>query len=720
MALTQSQIAEFTKRARIAGLTDGQIQQEISKKVAEFNQTNGLTQPPTPNKPKVSSGTSSVTTGGDSTSMQEEGFISKFVKGIVQPAVDYGKLVGEAAYQGGKYIFDPTFRKLVNGEKLTPAELAKVNTDTAFYGKDEAQKKLGSTKDIIVTGAKATAGMESYSIPFGKGANIVTKAFIPGAVSGAMAEFSKEDSTPTSVLESGAMGSLTAGVLEGVGNMLSWTKGKSGELVRQAENLDEATRKINVKASIFGASKEKAINGTLDKYGFKGTAQAQYEMLEPTMNKVEGKLQGVIKSNPELSVTKKEVVDSFLSNLKSSMRTGDLTKKQATDEVNSYLTDLLKASGGKGKFTNINIEKLRVMKKLLNEDYGTVYNKLISGTTLTPKEKVIAAAWTSLDDAVKNVSPEMKKLLTDESNLYQAAHSLHAARANPPTFRFMGTSVPAGVTQKLRDLGSNTLKAIGVNLEKLPDGSALTSQIVETIGALTPQALKEKGLSDEEITKVTDLQQSMKTVTPSGEQPAKSPLDLGNKPNPQNPFGNLSKRQVLSLALTQGATSADLTEVGKLYDMLAADPNVIDADAQKAADGLRTEYFKRTSENGFMDVLAGYQKIKNTSDTPAGDIALIYAFMKMLDPTSVVREGEYATAQQTAGIPQQIVNQYNKALSGKGLSKEQRRGYVAEATRVFQTYQQRQAPIDAYYQGLAQRYGIDPSLIGVGLYSSGQ
>lgn len=31
--------------------------------------------------------------------------------------------------------------------------------------------------------------------------------------------------------------------------------------------------------------------------------------------------------------------------------------------------------------------------------------------------------------------------------------------------------------------------------------------------------------------------------------------------------------------------------------------------------------------------------------TPAGDIAVIYAYMKLQDPTSVVREGEFATAQ---------------------------------------------------------------------------
>jgi hypothetical protein len=36
--------------------------------------------------------------------------------------------------------------------------------------------------------------------------------------------------------------------------------------------------------------------------------------------------------------------------------------------------------------------------------------------------------------------------------------------------------------------------------------------------------------------------------------------------------------------------------------------------------------------------------------------------MKMLDPTSVVREGEFATAQNAASIPIKIVNMYNKAL----------------------------------------------------------
>jgi len=39
----------------------------------------------------------------------------------------------------------------------------------------------------------------------------------------------------------------------------------------------------------------------------------------------------------------------------------------------------------------------------------------------------------------------------------------------------------------------------------------------------------------------------------------------------------------------------------------------------------------------------------------------------MLDPGSVVRESEFATAQNAAGVPDQVRNMYNKVLSGTRL-----------------------------------------------------
>ena len=55
-----------------------------------------------------------------------------------------------------------------------------------------------------------------------------------------------------------------------------------------------------------------------------------------------------------------------------------------------------------------------------------------------------------------------------------------------------------------------------------------------------------------------------------------------------------------------------------------------------------------------------------TADTGAGDISFVYQFMKMLDPNSVVREGEFATAETAGGVPEFIWKTYNNLNKGEG------------------------------------------------------
>jgi hypothetical protein len=73
--------------------------------------------------------------------------------------------------------------------------------------------------------------------------------------------------------------------------------------------------------------------------------------------------------------------------------------------------------------------------------------------------------------------------------------------------------------------------------------------------------------------------------------------------------------------------------------------------------------------------LGGLQKI------PSGPAALavVFKFMKALDPTSVVREGEQASAEQSAGVPAAVRNFYNKLASGEKLGTEQIQQFVDTA-----------------------------------------
>ena len=72
-------------------------------------------------------------------------------------------------------------------------------------------------------------------------------------------------------------------------------------------------------------------------------------------------------------------------------------------------------------------------------------------------------------------------------------------------------------------------------------------------------------------------------------------------------------------------------------------------------------------------------------DTAAADIALIFGFMKQQDPQSTVREGEFATAQNSGGIPDAVRNAYNKAISGQRLQPAQRADFVNTSISAFKT-----------------------------------
>lgn len=125
---------------------------------------------------------------------------------------------------------------------------------------------------------------------------------------------------------------------------------------------------------------------------------------------------------------------------------------------------------------------------------------------------------------------------------------------------------------------------------------------------------------------------------------------------------------------------------------------------------LRGEYNKQAAE--FTGVADAFQRIKDSASDPsaAGDLALIFNYMKVLDPGSTVREGEFATAEQAGSIPTQIVAKYNKVLNGERLAAEQRADFVNRAGRLYKGQETRfNTRVKTRYEGLAKRYGLDPA-----------
>lgn len=125
-------------------------------------------------------------------------------------------------------------------------------------------------------------------------------------------------------------------------------------------------------------------------------------------------------------------------------------------------------------------------------------------------------------------------------------------------------------------------------------------------------------------------------------------------------------------------------------------------------DKLRDEF--NTASKDFVSVGDSYNVVKATAkdDSAAGDLSMIFAFMKMLDPTSVVREGEFANAQNAAGIPTRIQNVWNKALTGERLSPEQRNDFINQAKNLYETRKSRNKAVVDRYTGIAKRWKVNP------------
>lgn len=131
----------------------------------------------------------------------------------------------------------------------------------------------------------------------------------------------------------------------------------------------------------------------------------------------------------------------------------------------------------------------------------------------------------------------------------------------------------------------------------------------------------------------------------------------------------------------------------------------------KTATELRKERSGLPTTKATAEVSAAYNKIQSAAKNPtaAGDLSLIFSYMKILDPGSTVREGEFATAQNAAGVPEQIRNIYSRILNGERLSPIQRADFVGQAHGVYQSQLDIQRQVDAQYGTLARKSGIDPA-----------
>ena len=134
-----------------------------------------------------------------------------------------------------------------------------------------------------------------------------------------------------------------------------------------------------------------------------------------------------------------------------------------------------------------------------------------------------------------------------------------------------------------------------------------------------------------------------------------------------------------------------------IYEPAQGDQPAFDADDVQSA---RKEFTALPQVKSFADQTTAYGRIISSiaDPSPAGDLSLIFNYMKVLDPGSVVREGEFATAQNAGSIDDRTRGLYNRIISGERLSEAQRADFADRATRLYSGAEQQ-------YRSIADQYG---------------
>lgn len=137
----------------------------------------------------------------------------------------------------------------------------------------------------------------------------------------------------------------------------------------------------------------------------------------------------------------------------------------------------------------------------------------------------------------------------------------------------------------------------------------------------------------------------------------------------------------------------------------------LNASLRSAALQLSDDYESRSKD--FYTSRDAYNRILASASDPsaAGDLALIFSYMKVLDPGSTVREGEFANAQNAGGAWDKVGALYNKVANGQRLTESQRKDFTNRATKLFESQKKTQEGTVKTFTERATQYGVPVDLV---------
>ena len=161
---------------------------------------------------------------------------------------------------------------------------------------------------------------------------------------------------------------------------------------------------------------------------------------------------------------------------------------------------------------------------------------------------------------------------------------------------------------------------------------------------------------------------------------------------------------------------------------LAQNIKKMETDLKKTeAEGLEKKFDQEGKlRKGYTDASKEFIKSRDANDrilasledpSAAGDLSLVFNFMKLLDPGSTVREGEFANAQNSGGVSDITRAKYNSIISGERLSTNIRKDFEERAKKLYSKAKKTQDKTVSEYSRLSKKYNLDPENVIIDLES---
>jgi len=136
--------------------------------------------------------------------------------------------------------------------------------------------------------------------------------------------------------------------------------------------------------------------------------------------------------------------------------------------------------------------------------------------------------------------------------------------------------------------------------------------------------------------------------------------------------------------------------------------------SHKSASCVRSSPASHLSYRDIQQSLGTIETMASRGDAQ-GDLALVVAFTKLLDPGSVAREGEVSLTQSSASTVQQATNWLNQLQRGNTiLPQDVRAAFLSASQELAGQYRQSFDARRSEYGAIAEDYGLDANRITIG------